>query len=243
LSQSLGQPDVAQQNIRRALALTDGTRRADLALLGARLALLASKDQIATAPQSTPYLQTALELLDICLQEDGQNPTALWQLAAVKTVLGDRDGLVQLAPRMKRPEVGDPRFQFLAAVCLLAAGDYQGVLEAGVRAAQDAALAVECSYLVGWAQLLRREGALAAEAFRVVAKAKASPSAAHAQALLGALRFDVRGGDPLVAEPGRRQARRLEVRGAVAGDGVAGGAQGAANGAVRERGGAAARGG
>ncbi len=186
LSQNLGQQDAAQQNLRRALALTDGTRRADLALLGARLALLAAKDQLAGA---APALQTALELLDICLHEDEQNPQALWLLAAVKAVLGDRDGLAQLAPRMKRQDVDDPRFQFLAAVCLLAAGDYPAVLEACGRAAQDAALAVECSYLVGWAQLLRHEIAAATEAFRVVARVKDSASAAHAQALLGAIRF------------------------------------------------------
>src|SRR5262249_44474001 len=158
----------------------------------------ASKEQLAGGPPAAPHLQTALELLGVCLQEDGQNTQALWLLAAVKAVLGDRDGLVQLAPRMKRPGGTDPRFQFLAGVCLLAAGDHVAVVEACSRAAQDATLAVESSYLLGWAWLLRNEPAAAAEAFRVVAKAKDSPSAAHAQALLGTVRFQEGGYDEAI---------------------------------------------
>jgi tetratricopeptide (TPR) repeat protein len=198
LCQHLGRADEAQHSIRQALTLTDGGRRADLALLGARLALLASKDQLAADPSTAPHLPQVLELLDVCLREDPQNPQALWLLAAVRAVRNDRDGLVQLAPRMKRPDVADPRFQLLAAVCLLAAGEYDAVLEACALASKDAALAVECSFLVGWAQLFRRDNAAALQAFRVVAKAKESPSAPYAQAILGAIRFHEGGYDEAV---------------------------------------------
>ena len=41
----------------------------------------------------------------------------------------------------------------------------------------------------GLAQLFRQDFAAATQAFRVVAKAKDSPSAGHAQAILGGIRF------------------------------------------------------
>jgi tetratricopeptide (TPR) repeat protein len=93
------------------------------------------------------------------------------------------------AAAMTRPEVADPRFHLLAAVCHLAAGNHEAVLEACRRVAPDPALALESAYLLGWAYLHRREPATAALMLQRVAQAPDSPSVAHAQAILGAIRF------------------------------------------------------
>src|SRR5439155_21872572 len=57
------------------------------------------------------------------------------------------------------------------------------------RAAADPAFATESAYLAGWAHAHRHDPAAAAEAFRQAAKVSEGPSAGHAQAALGAIRF------------------------------------------------------
>jgi tetratricopeptide (TPR) repeat protein len=189
VQEQLGQATACLESIRKALALAQGRARGEVALLGARLVLAALQDQGQAVKEQPEALRPALELLDECLREQPDHPQALWVRAAVRQALGDRAGLTSQARAMNRPEVGDARFHYLAGVCRLAAGDYEGALESCRRAAADPAFAVEGAYLAGWANIHRQDRAAAAEAFRQAAKAPDSPSAGHAQAILGAIRF------------------------------------------------------
>ncbi|MCI0459348.1 MAG: tetratricopeptide repeat protein [Gemmataceae bacterium] len=188
VQEQLGQPEECLQSVRAALARTQGPARAEVACLGARLVLTGLSRQ-GEAWRQPEALHPALELLQECLNERPDHPQALWVQAALRSALGDRQGLAAQAGAMSSPEVSDARFHYLAGVCRLAAGDPDGALEACRRAAQDPALALESAFLVGWAQLHRNDPAAATEAFRSVARAADSPSASHAQALLGTIRF------------------------------------------------------
>jgi tetratricopeptide (TPR) repeat protein len=189
VQEQLGQATACLESTRKALALAQGRARAEIAFLGARLVLAGLQDQTPTAADQAEALRPALELLDECLRVQPDHAQALWVRAAVRHALGDRAALAEQAPAMNRPEMGDARFHYLAGVCRLAAGDYAGVLEACRRAAADPGFAVESAYLAGWANIYRQDPAAAAEAFRQAAKAPDSPSAGHAQAILGAIRF------------------------------------------------------
>jgi tetratricopeptide (TPR) repeat protein len=189
VQEQLGQAGPCLESIRRALTLAQGRARAEVALLGARLVLAGIHRQGALANAQPEALAIALELLDESLKGQPDHPQALWLRAAVRYVLADRVSLTAQAPAMDRPDVCDARFHYLAGVCRLAAGDYEGVLECCRRAAADPAFAVESAYLAGWANIHRKEVAAASEAFKQNARASDSPSAGHAQAILGAIRF------------------------------------------------------
>ena len=94
-----------------------------------------------------------MALLQECLREDPDHVEALWCLAAVRSCVGDHEGLAQQAALMDRAAVKDARFHFMGAVCSLAAKDYNRVVELGQRAAADDGLAVESHYLMAWAHL------------------------------------------------------------------------------------------
>jgi tetratricopeptide (TPR) repeat protein len=178
--------------LRQALDLTQGPARAAIAILGARLALIvgpAVPDTSSPRP-AQPDLQEAESLLQEALREDSGNTEALWLLAAVRSAAGNREGLAALAPAMNRPQVPDARFHYFAAVCFLAAGEDAQVLEAARRAWGEPSLLVECRYLMGWAHLRLGDEQAAIREWEVVARTTESPSAEHAKALLGRLRFD-----------------------------------------------------
>jgi Flp pilus assembly protein TadD len=179
-------PD-AMESIEQALRLTKGRRHADIAFLGARLALHSIGE--ANDLAATDARQAALDLLQKCLRADANHADALWVLAAVRSADGDLRGLAELAPALKQPAVADARFHYLATVCHLAAGDNAAAIEASRRAATDPALAVESAYLRAWAHWQRDELAEAAEAFQPVAAKADSPSAGYAQALLARVAF------------------------------------------------------
>jgi tetratricopeptide (TPR) repeat protein len=178
--------------LRKALALTHGRAHAAIAFLGARLALKngAQGDH-----------DTALELLAECLQHDPEHQQAQWCLAAVRLQAGDLPALGAQAPWLTRSAsegISNPclrvgltsaRFQLVAAICHLAAGDYSAAMDASQQAAADPFLAADAAYVMGRAALLRNDAATAALTLRRVAESKDSPSAAHAQALLGGIRF------------------------------------------------------
>jgi tetratricopeptide (TPR) repeat protein len=133
---------------------------------------------------------------------------------AVRAVNHDRAGLAAQSAAMKGPETNDPFFHYFAAVSHLAAGDYQGVLQAASRASADPTLKVESAYLHGWANLYLGDPAAATQAMRAVAQSPASPSAAHARALLGCVRFHQGASDEAVQwwqgiDPERRTAWHL----------------------------------
>jgi tetratricopeptide (TPR) repeat protein len=178
--------------LRQALDMAQGAQRAAIAILGARLSLVPCPLSLAEDKgQGTrdKGLAEAESLLQEALRAEDGNAEALWLLAAVRSAAGDRAGLAALASAMNRPQVPDARFHYLAAVCFLAAGDYAQVLEACRRAWGDASLLVECRYLMGWAQLHLRDEAAAVREWEDVARTPESPSAEHARALLGRLRF------------------------------------------------------
>ncbi len=189
VQEQLGQATPCLESIRKALVLAQGRARAEVALLGARLVLAGVNSQGPEAARHPDALAPALEFLDECLKEQPDHAQAQWLRAAVRYVLADRAGLAAQVPAMDRPEVSDARFHYLAGVCRLAAGDYDGVLECCRRAAADPAFAVESAYLAGWANIHRRDPTGAAEAFKQTAKVSDSPSVGHAQAILGAIRF------------------------------------------------------
>jgi tetratricopeptide (TPR) repeat protein len=190
-----GNAEARRTAIDQALTVTRPPARADVAFLGARLALQGGTARpAATNGQAdgggTPEaLREAKHLLQECLRDNPGHVEALWQLAAVRSVTGDEAGLAAQAPAMRRPDVRDGRFHYLAAVCHLAAGDSAAALEAAARSAAEPSLAADSQYLMGWAHLHRRDATAAAECLRQAAAAGDSVSADHARALLGRLRF------------------------------------------------------
>jgi tetratricopeptide (TPR) repeat protein len=184
--------------IDRALVLTQGPLRGSIAFLGARLSLRSAMGNEALRQQapstgngasSPSSLEESLSLLQTCLSESPNHTDALWCLAAVRSVLGDREGLARQAPQMNRPAVKDARFHYLGAVCHLAAGDYTRVLELGQRAAGDESLAAESQFVMAWAHLGLQEPDAARTALQKVAAVEKSPSAVCARALLGQMSF------------------------------------------------------
>jgi hypothetical protein len=181
--------------IRRALESSHGSQRAAIAFLGARLSL----SVLGRPPSSNGQAEQqeivdwdeAKELLLVCLQEAPDHAEALSWLAAVRVVNGDQSGLAEQALRMDRPDVAEPHFHYLAAVCHLAAEDYARVLQAGRRAlgSADAALAVECEYVMGWAHWRLGDPSTAAAAFEKLAQEPSSPSAEYARAAAASLAF------------------------------------------------------
>jgi tetratricopeptide (TPR) repeat protein len=207
IEQQRGNAARREEAIERALGLAHGPVRAAIALLGAKLALRQFFGRTATirerlceplpngrSPEPVPLVQ-AQALLETCLREDPQHTEALWCLAAVRSMRGDRDGLARQAPEMDRPSTPDARFHYLGAVCHLAAKNYDAVLERSQRAAeadqQDAGspgdLVLESQFVKAWAYLHQENFSAAQQALQKVAIVEKSPSAMHARALLGCL--------------------------------------------------------
>jgi TolA-binding protein len=195
IEQERGNAQRRAQAIDRALGLTRGRLRAAVAFLGARLALreggpdalarnAPDADQVAAFAKNAGY---AAGLLEQCLTEQPDHVEALWCLAAVRSVLAEREALAALAARFNRPEVKDARFHFLGAVCHLAARDYPRVLELAQRATAEESLLIESQYVMAWAHIHLRDGTAARQALQKVAAADKSPSAPYARALLGHL--------------------------------------------------------
>jgi tetratricopeptide (TPR) repeat protein len=173
------------QTLDQALALASGQERAEAAFLGARLALASSFQGRAAGAADR---EQALRWLEVCLQKDPNHKDALWCLAAVRAVAGDRAGLAARAAFMEHPEVSEGRFHYLAACCHLAARDTSCVVDAAARAVNaDAALLTECAYIMGWAHLHAGHLTAAAQLLEQVAAEAKSPSADFARALLGSI--------------------------------------------------------
>src|SRR5438105_1346624 len=137
------------------MRLSRGAIRAAIAFLGGRLLLALRQTSSVVAwsggQATTEVCERAQRFLQDCLREDPDHLDAVAHLAAVRSLLGDRQGLAAQAAAMHRPGVPDSRFQYAAATCHLAAGDYRLLLEAARRACADPALVTECHYLIGWA--------------------------------------------------------------------------------------------
>jgi tetratricopeptide (TPR) repeat protein len=183
LEQRRGHDEGCTHALERALDLARGPFRADVAFLGARLALTRSVSEAGNAGRAQRYLEE-------CLRVRPDHPGALTWLAAVRWVTGEPAALAAQAALMDRPEVKDARFHYMAGVCHLVAGNSAAVLEVGHRAAANGSLPVESSYLIGLANLRSGDGAAAVAALEVPAQAADSPSTQHARALLGKSHFD-----------------------------------------------------
>jgi tetratricopeptide (TPR) repeat protein len=242
IEQERGNAERRAEAINRALGLTRGPLRAAVAFLGARLALRSAfqrgawgvrreaEDKRAeangegekepAAPRPTPHaprsaLEDSQNLLQACLRDDPNHVEALWCLAAVRSALGDRDGLAAQAPAMDRPAVQDARFHYLGAICHLAARNYPRVLELGQRALADESLAAESHFVMAWAHLHLQDDPAARAALQKVAAAETSPSAVYARALLGHLHFAAGNSDAAIqwwnaVDPKRRAAWNLD---------------------------------
>ncbi len=177
--------------IAEALGLTRGRLRAAVAFLGARLALRHGPKPESNGAASDPAQRVAeaRRLLEQCLRDDPGHAEALWCLAAVRSASGDSEGLAALAPATGRPDVPGGRFQYLGAVCCLAAGDHVGALERARRAAYaDTGLAGDAYFLTARVHLQLGNHPEARKALERAA-AFDSPSAPEARALLGRLEF------------------------------------------------------
>jgi tetratricopeptide (TPR) repeat protein len=201
LEQERGNAERRAEAIDRALGLTQGSQRAAVAFLGARLALREGSNPRPQpgergggspsvpsgrvfSPSSTA-LHHSRQLLQMCLHDDPDHIEALWCLAAVQSAQGDQESLAHQAPLMNRPSVEDARFHYLGAVCHLAAHDYPRVVELAERAGRDTRLEVESQFLAGCAHLHLNNSEEAQTALQKVAAADNSPSSVHARALLG----------------------------------------------------------
>ncbi len=201
VEQQRGNAAGRRQAVAQALAVTGGRTRAAVAFLGARLALQpafaeAPKEAhgepgangASPGPQPSPWHEAA-HLLEVCLRDDADHTEALWQLAAVRAILGDDQALAKQAAAVDRPGFTDPRFLYFAAVCHLAAGNAERALDLARRAAEDANLAADSHYLMGWVYLHLDDQPAAAAAFRSAAEAPGCAAADHARALLGRVCF------------------------------------------------------
>jgi len=240
IEQERGNAERRAEAIDRALGLTRGPVRASIAFLGARLALRESFGLGALTQPHSPNVREQLEplpngrgsdklslrhsvtLLETCLREEPNHTEALWCLAAVRSMLGDRDGLARQAAVMDQPAVRDARFHYLGAVCHLAAKQYEAVLELSRRTietdrreAGPTSLAIESQFLMAWAYLHQDNASAARQALQKVAADEKSPSAVYARALLGRLSYARADYDEAVkcwssVDPGRRSEWQLD---------------------------------
>ncbi len=194
IEQERGNAARRSRAIDEALGLTRGPLRAEVAFLGARLALRTTvkewEDRPAgTLPPATAALDQPEALLHEVLREQPEHVEALWCLAAIRSVKGDNAALASQARVMNRPAVTDSRFHYLGAVCHLAADDFERTVELSKRAAQDPALAAESHFLMAWAYLRLQQPDAATQALLKVVGSEKNPSSGHARALLGRLSF------------------------------------------------------
>jgi tetratricopeptide (TPR) repeat protein len=105
--------------LQNAMNLSQGRRRANIAFVGARLALqrwlVPNPDQ----PVEIGTLPAVLDFLGDCLTHDPNHAQAQWSLAAVRWLQGDTAALAGQGEAMQNAEVADPRYHYLAALCHL----------------------------------------------------------------------------------------------------------------------------
>ncbi|MGL4551847.1 MAG: tetratricopeptide repeat protein, partial [Gemmataceae bacterium] len=181
--------------IEHALSLTRGRLRAAVAYLGATLTLRdacklpGGKRNFLpdVSPEAAAAFGGVTRLLEECLRDEPAHAEALATLAAVRSVRRDAAGLAELAPRMDRPDVTDAKFQYLAAVCHLAAGRHDEAVRMGLKAAADGSIASEARFVAACAQVKRGAADEAVKLLEPVTRDTNSPSLMYARALLGQL--------------------------------------------------------
>jgi tetratricopeptide (TPR) repeat protein len=188
----------AFEKLRGAMAMSADRRRANIAFLGARLALqsfLAPKPDLVV--DANP-LATVHEFLRQCLASDASHPHAQWCLAAVRWLHGEPSALAQQARQMQDAEVADPRYHYVAALCHLLGGNSEAALAAAKRVTDMVGangsrtmreIVLEAGYVAGLAHLGTGDFTAAIDAFKPMTFNPASPTASYAQAQLAAALF------------------------------------------------------
>lgn len=173
----------------QALNLTRGPTRAAVAYLGARLTLREVAGE-ATSETSSAGYDAPITLLHECLRDDPEHPAALWTLAALHALKDDQPAMIELAPRLNRADVTDPRFHLLGAVCNLVAQQYEASVKIGQRALKDPSVQLEVYFVMGLALMRVNKVAEAIQIFQKVANNDRAAAAPLAKALLGKLNYD-----------------------------------------------------
>jgi tetratricopeptide (TPR) repeat protein len=208
--------------LRQAMSLSAGRRRANIAFLGARVAL---ERHLLTAPDqpAADLLASVQEFLHDCLANDRAHPHALWCLAAIRWLQGDAPALAAQARDMTDADIADPRYHYLAALCHLLGGQLEAVAPACERVTQklgsngtaaQRSIAIEASYLAALAQIGLDRPVEAVNALKPVGANPRSPTLPFAQALLGNMLFRAERHDEAIAawqslDPSKRQAWNL----------------------------------
>ena len=183
--------------LRQAMALATWRRRANIAFLGARVALQSYLTPGASSAGGDTLALVQAFLTD-CLANDTGHPHALWCLAAVRWLQGDTTALAAQAKEMANPDVADSRYHFLAAMCHLLDGQMEAVVSACERVGKQVTsngsiahkhLAVEAGYLAAIAQIALSRPAPAIDALKLITYNPNSPTLSLAQGLLGNVLF------------------------------------------------------
>ncbi len=185
IEQQQGNQQACLVSLQRAMSMARGPARASVAFLGGRL-MLASSLAASNGAAGAGLTQAEAFLVE-CLREQPGHVEASWMLAALRATTGNEAGLKELV-RLFRPEVEDGRYQLMAAVCHLVAGDGARAVEAAKKASTQADLAGEGQYILAWAHLQRGEDAAAFQILQKVADSP-GPSSELARALLGRVGF------------------------------------------------------
>ncbi len=145
--------------LQNAMNLSQGRRRANIAFMGARLALqrwlMPDSSQAVVAGVGTPTpamhpavesgvgapatsaaLPAVLEFLGDCLAHDPNHAHSQWCLAAVRWLQGDTAALAGQGNAMGDAEIPDPRYHYLAALCHLLGNRPEAVVAACQRVGQ-----------------------------------------------------------------------------------------------------------
>jgi tetratricopeptide (TPR) repeat protein len=180
------------------MALAADRRRANIAFLGARLALqsylLPRPDQKVDAnPVATVH-----EFLRECLASDAGHPHAQWCLAAVRWLHGDPSSLANQAQQMQNAEVSDPRYHYFAALCHLMGGHFEAALAASKRVTEKVGsngsrtqreIILEAGYLAGLAEIALNNLPAAIDALKPMTFNPTSPTLSFAQAQVASSLF------------------------------------------------------
>jgi tetratricopeptide (TPR) repeat protein len=184
VDQKLSQADASLDAVRKALELARSRARAEIAVLGGRLALLANR-----ANEALTFFQQALS-------DDPHHRMAWWCASAVRCLLGDRASLTGQLPDQNLAKGTDPSFHYMSAVAYLSAGQFLQSVEsarkaiAGFLKVRDSIQAAECAYLGGLALVCQQDIPAASVEFQqVVEGPEKSPSADLARAQLANIRF------------------------------------------------------
>ncbi|NBO93220.1 MAG: hypothetical protein EBV06_13055 [Planctomycetia bacterium] len=141
-------------------------------------------------PKAVAWLDDADRLLRECLRDDPTHINALTCLAAIRSVCRDSTGLAKLAAQMNRPDVADPSFQYLSAMCHYAAGRHDEAVELAVKASADPAIKIKSLFVAVCAHLKRGRTDEAVKMLQTIIHEDTQNSMMVAKAILGQIYCD-----------------------------------------------------